>query len=287
MHVISGLPRAGSTLLCNILAQDPNNKVSSTSILPMLTKAVMVGASGSLEYKAMIDADRDRNERRLMQAIRGLCCGWYADEYESDDNVIFDKSRGWMNHIDLYHRVFPTGRMIALIRDLREVFASTEKQHRNTPLFCEAVSSIDDRLKDQFSPGGVIGGPLKCIADMVKRNYPMMVVKNILEIDDLEVFNCEQRVLVMKYEQFAANPKLAMKIIRKFLRQGEFEHDFENVVNQATDPDGLYLYKYPHAGEGKVRPPEQQWGGFLCKELGDQIVQQNQWFYNFFGYGTS
>ena len=51
LHVITGLPRAGSTLMQNVLAQNPKFKVTSTSELPSIISEISKIWSNSLEIK--------------------------------------------------------------------------------------------------------------------------------------------------------------------------------------------------------------------------------------------
>ena len=89
---ISGLPRSGSTLLCNILAQNPEIFV---------TKAT----SGCIEILFSIRNQWDRitehqaegiNRDQLKNVLNGVVNTYHL----TDKNIIFDKGRGWLSFIE-------------------------------------------------------------------------------------------------------------------------------------------------------------------------------------------
>ena len=60
---------------------------------------------------------------------------------------------------------------------------------------------------------------------------------------------------------------------------------FENVENTANDPDFLYLYKYPHKGEGKVEKiDENEWKKYFSDDLAQLIMNRYKDFSTYFGY---
>lgn len=73
LHLISGLPRAGSTLLCNILAQNPRFHATATSgILEMLFR-VRNGWDTVEEFRAMDDGQSMAAKRRVLAAMLTAC----------------------------------------------------------------------------------------------------------------------------------------------------------------------------------------------------------------------
>ena len=92
-HTIGGLPRSGSTLLCNLLNQNPGFYASSTSVLPQTLTAMKNGWSNSPEIKSDLADSREEIETRLSNCMRAVVHTWYADKLEN--GVAFDKSRAW------------------------------------------------------------------------------------------------------------------------------------------------------------------------------------------------
>jgi len=81
------------------------------------------------------------------------------------------------------------------------------------------------------------------------------------------------------------NPKNELAEIYNFLGEEEFDHDFEEVKNTATDVDALYNYKYPHRGAGKITDMAVgSWKDFLPEDFAQNIIDRFPWFYENFRY---
>ena len=266
MNIITGLPRSGSTLLCNILNQNPKIWAGSTSILPQLCSNLINTWSNAPEIKGDLDRAKEETENKLCRSLKAFCEAWH--KREDGREVIFDKSRGWAHHILALLKIFPESKIIVTVRDLREVFASVEKQHRKNGTLDEAnnpsAKTLYGRADNMFSKDGIIGGPIEGIEDIIRRKF---------------------KVYWVKYDFLVERPKSTMKEIYEFIEQDEFEHDFENVESTATDHDGLYLHKYPHKGEGKVEPGKlNDWKEYVPQDIADLTMDRFKFFNNFFGY---
>jgi sulfotransferase len=88
MNVICGLPRSGSTLLCNILNQNPKFWASSTSTLPQLLGTSINVWSNSLEMKGELVTDREGTEKKLHRSLKAFCDAWH--ERSDGRTVIFE-----------------------------------------------------------------------------------------------------------------------------------------------------------------------------------------------------
>ncbi len=111
---IAGTPRSGSTLLCNIVNQNPCCHVSSTSCIPKLIRAVSETCEKkSQEYISELHHDRDGTEARFLNVLRGIPMSWYEQELDAG-KIVFDKSREWQNRALLLKRMYPDARLILL-----------------------------------------------------------------------------------------------------------------------------------------------------------------------------
>jgi len=122
INVITGLPRAGSTLLCNILNQNPKLYATSTSELPLFLSQITKAWTNSVDVKNELNIDRKKTEDKMERTMRA-----YIEAWHKSDKLVFDKSRGWSNNILMLHKLYPKAKVIVMIRDLRDVFASVEK----------------------------------------------------------------------------------------------------------------------------------------------------------------
>ena len=260
MNIIMGLPRSGSTLLCNILAQNPAFRVEHTNPLPSLIRGMINIWSNSPDIKGgLLPERREETEAKLLRCSRAFCDAW-----NNTDKIVFNKSRGWALNLLALKEIYPDAKIIVLVRDLREIFASFEKQHRKNPLLEDyPVREITQRAVNMFSDEGMIGGPLKGVEDILNR---------------------KQEVHWVKYEDFVRHPMESMERMYCYLDQPSFDHDFEEVVNTATDPDHLYLHKFPHNGEGPVKPRPPGWPKIMSRNLASSIMNGFPWFNEKFGY---
>lgn len=266
MHVITGLPRSGSTLLCNILNQNPKFWASSTSPLTQLCSNIVSIWSSSIEVKGDLSRDREATEERMRRSLKSFCDSWH--QRDDGRSVIFDKSRGWTHNMLSLRSIYPDSKVLVCIRDLKSVFASVEKQHQKTPLLDDAKDikskSLFDRADKMFSPQGLIGGPIIGIEDIVRRNLD---------------------VIFIKYEQLARFPNEVMRKVYEYLGEPYYSHNFSDVKNTATDPDAFYNFKFPHKGSGEVSPADpNEWKKFISPDLAQTIMERFPFYNNQFKY---
>ena len=109
-HVISGLPRSGSTLLAAILRQNPDIHAGMSSPVLSLVLALQRQMSQENEGAPFVtDAKREA-------VLRGAVAGFYADL--ADNGTILDTNRGWCAKLPLIARLWPEARVIACVRDV-------------------------------------------------------------------------------------------------------------------------------------------------------------------------
>ena len=256
MNVITGLPRSGSTLLCNILSQNPAFRVSSTSALPQIISTIVSTYSNNPEFKSDLINDKEDTEAKIHRSLKAFCDGWYHD-----NRVIFDKSRGWLHHFPILRKLYSNSKIICCVRDLREVYASIEKQYLKNPLLDDTTTPLQkgvwERADIMFKKDGVIGHCVEGMLDMDRRKAGAFCIP---------------------FDSFVENPEELFIALYDYLEQPYFEHDFENVENVATDVDGLYLHKFPHGGSGKVRPQKGHWSDFVSADIAKDIMERFRFF---------
>jgi hypothetical protein len=214
--------------------------------------------STTQELRGRLGQQRSKTEQTLRKVLRGVCRNWY-----DDDRTVFDKSRGWTGKVRLFKYLFPRGKVIVLVRDLREVFASFEKQDRKNPaLRMGPRLTIEQRASNIFSDNGMIGGPLSALKGIV---------------------DSKESVVLVRYEDLASNPEATMREIYKSIDKDYYaDHDYDNVINASEEPDNLWLFKYPHEGAGQVRLQSPQWERYISKAFAHAIVNKFSWFYSLF-----
>src|SRR5688500_18398279 len=118
----SSLPRSGSTLLQNILAQNPRFYCSPTSgVITLLESARLAFVDGP-PFKA-------QDPKAMQAGFRGLCRaalhGFYAGV--TDKPLCVDKSRMWLLNYEWLEWFYPAPKILVCVRDLRDIVGSMEK----------------------------------------------------------------------------------------------------------------------------------------------------------------
>lgn len=268
IHFVAGLPRSGSTLLVNLLGQNPAHHVTPTNGLIGMVTAVRDGWTAN---EAFVAQGLQTVESRIAAALRGMMYGFYERELAAG-RVVFDKSRGWLAHIELLERVF--GRripVICMVRDIKSVVASFEKLHRRNPVARRGflgpayvqAQTIDGRARVLTSPGGVIGISTSFIRDALNRGMA-------------------DRVVVVPYARLVTQPQETLALLHARLGLPPFQYDPDNVPQITREDDAIYGWGHDlHAIRPKVEPPNAPpWEGVLpphtCRWLDQEFADINR-----------
>ena len=104
IHFISGLPRAGSTLLSALLLQNPGLHAGITAPVGHIFGAMLREVSQGSEGAVMID---DSQRQAL---LRGIFENYYHAIHPS--RTVFDTNRIWCTRLHLLAELFPQARII-------------------------------------------------------------------------------------------------------------------------------------------------------------------------------
>ena len=263
----SSLPRAGSTVLQNIMAQNPDFYCTPTSGVLELIFAARSNYTNSPEFKAQ-DSD-------LMRAgFLGFCREGMNGFYNSitDKKYIIDKSRGWGIHYDFLNKIHPNPKVICVVRDLRDVFASMEKNYRSHP---EKHDSILDWSKMQ-------GTTVPKRIDIWAGGPPVgMAIERLGEIFRTGI---DKNMLFIRYEDLCMYPEATMLRIYKYLEVAHFEHDFDNIEQITQEDDEVYGIFGDHKIRTKLEPTFSKAKELLGRDVCEWIFNNYKWFYDTFKY---
>jgi sulfotransferase len=263
----SSLPRAGSTLLQNIMGQNPDFYVTPTSGVLELVYAARTNYSDSPEFKAQ-DADI------MKTAFLSFCGGGVHNFFEAitDKKYVIDKSRGWGVHYNFLNSFHPDPKIICMIRDPRAIMASMEKnfrknQHLDSGLVnhAEMTGTTTEKRVDIWVSSQPVGLAMERLYQVVKEGI-------------------DEKMLFIKFENLTQNPKKEIEKVYNFLELPQFKHDFNNVEQITQEDDQVYGMYGDHTIKSKVEPVKKDYNQVLGTQAANWVKNNYKWFYDTFKY---
>jgi sulfotransferase len=231
-HFITGLPRAGSTLLSAILLQNPRFHASMTSPVGTLMTGMINQLGAGSEFGGVVTTE----QRRRLAA--GLFHSYYSDK--QDKEVIFDTNRMWTAHMPLILDQFPEAKFIACVRNVAWIMDSLERRYRDNPyettrLFAnpDERSTVFNRVETLAKPNRMVGFPWNALREAFYGEH-------------------SKSLLILDYDLLAHVPQKILPLIYQFLGEEEFQHDFENLEYDAPEFDVPFGIHGMHKIRSKV-----------------------------------
>lgn len=236
--LLSGLPRSGSTLLCNILAQNPEFYVSpATSGCHDVLFGIRNQWDQLIEHKAA-GVNYDTMRSVLQSALSGY--------HPTDKKVIIDKGRGWLSLIELAQFILSKPvKIISTVRDISEILASFEILWRKSTGQSQWAFEKADYIKAQTVEG-------RCD---IWANSSQVVGLAYNRLKDAFARGHQKSILLVEMDDLTKCPLLSMQRIYDFIGQPYFEHDFLNVL-QYTKEDDAGVHRIPdlHTIRNEIKP---------------------------------
>jgi len=264
----SSLPRAGSTLLQNILAQNPDIYATPTSGVLELVFAARANYTESPEFKAQ--------DPEVMKAGFQAFCKHGMDAYYNaitDKKYVVDKSRGWGIHYDFLQ--FVRGeqpKVICMVRDLRDVFASMENNYRKHP----------DKANGVLNWAQMTGTTVPKRIDIWAQSQPIGLA--IERLSELFRLGYAEKILFVKFEDLCLYPETEMTRIYQYLGIPYYSHDFDNIEQVTKEDDEVYGQFGDHVIRKKLEPVQSRAKQLLGKDVTDWIYTNYKWFFDQFRY---
>lgn len=263
----SSLPRAGSTLLQNVMGQNPEFYVTPTSGVLELVYAARANYTNSPEFKAQ---DPEEMRKGFLTFCNYGIHGFF--NAVTDKPYVLDKSRGWGVHYGFLNSFYPNPKVICMVRDLRGIFASMEKNFR----------------KNQHMDSGIVnhaqmqGTTTEKRIDVWAQSQPVgLAIERLYQVFKEGI---NQNMLFVKFEDFCSNPKTEMERIYGYLELPYFEHDFNNVEQITKEDDAVYGIYGDHKIKNKIEPLKIDYKEVLGVNASNWIKTNYKWFYDEFGY---
>ena len=263
----SSLPRAGSTLIQNILAQNPEIHSTPTSGIFELYMNARNYFSNGIEFKAQ---DQQLMEAGFKGMLRDGLYGWY--NATTDRPYVMEKSRGWGMERDFIHAFDPNPKIICMIRDIRAIYSSLEKKYRQNPLVDTNIANWGNLTGTTTDKRMVVWSNNPPIGPALDRLYQTLVA------------GTHQHILFIKFEELCLDPDTQLKRVYEYLELPYFQHDYKNIQQYSVEDDKWYGIFGDHVIRGELKPVKDDFREVLGPNACKIIEDSYRWFFNDFGY---
>lgn len=264
----SSLPRAGSTLFQNLMAQNPDFYATSTSGLIELIYGARKNYSEVPEYKTSMDKEL------MKKAFLSFCNGAIHSYAEAitDKKYFLDKGRSWGFYIDWLELFLPyEPKIICFVRDLRDIFSSMEKLFRKNP---EADNGLIDW---QSMRNTTISKRVDFFANTMPVGLALDRLEAVMQNGNAHKF------LFIKYEDFCLRPDTEMARVYNYLDLPFFHHNFDEIKQVTREDDSLFGMA-DHNIRQRLDLPQSDAEQVLGRGVCEWIYQRYNWFFDYFKY---
>jgi sulfotransferase len=260
IYFLAGLPRSGSTLLANILAQNPGIHVTPTSGIVDMLVQVRNGWDRNDGFRA---SDRAQSDAAKVDVLRAMLEGYFA---RIERPICIDKNRYWPEFLELASGILggrENVKVIVSVRDLRDVLASFEEVVRKTAVFSEVQTDPAVALKFKTAQGRV--EVFLDAAQVVGRSY--------IGIRDALTRGWASSMHFVDYEDLTRQPKQTLSGIYRFLGEDAHEHDFNQIEQVTYEDDLVHGFRDLHKIRPQVKPQASKWS----RVFDESVFQSATW----------
>lgn len=265
----TSLPRAGSTLLQNIFAQNKDFYCTPTSgILDLLLQS-----RNNFTYNTTIAA---QDESQMKEAFRLYCNRGIKGYFESltDRKYVIDKNRGWGINYNFAEYIFDKKpKMIAMVRDLPQIVASLELKYRNSPHKDPGIVNHEEFINTTT---------LKRVSQFYTKMSPLATpLENLLDVIQQGI---SDKMLFIRYEDLCSDPHVVMDKVYDFLEVPRYKHDFEHIKQSTKENDTIHGIFGDHTIRHTLSYKDNNPLEVLGQESLDYLREQYAWYYKAVGY---
>ena len=190
----------------------------------------------------------------------------------TDKKYVMDKSRGWGIHYDFLNEIYPNPKIIVMVRDLRDIFCSMEKNFRKSNLQANPVLSHAE-MRGTTTPKRI---------DVWAQSQPVGLA--IERLQEIMRQGLDKNMLFVKFEDLCLYPETELNRIYQFLELPHYTHDFDNIEQITVEDDEVYGVFGDHTIKQKLELPHSQAKKVLGTDVTNWIWDNYQWFFNRFNY---
>jgi sulfotransferase len=251
IHFVSSLPRSGSTLLCNILLQNPRFHATQTSGC----LDVLFGIRNN--WHNLVEHQANPCPNKLLEVMRSVLHTYHGD---TNKPVVFDKSRGWLAYIELIENLL--GRKIKILTTIRpivDVLASFEMLYRETAKVRQPPGEAANYFQFQS-----VGG--RC-EHWMRPDQPLGL--SLARLQDATRRGLQDRIHLIEFDALTSKPGQTLAKIYEFLAEEPFAHNFEHVEQVTTEDDEIHGFVNLHKIRNKVEVVPSRADQVLGKDIAD------------------
>jgi sulfotransferase len=263
----SSLPRSGSTLLQNIIGQNPEFYVTPTSGVLELLYAARANYTTSPEFTA-------QDSQLMKEGWLSFCNSGLRGFFEGVTNKrwVMDKSRGWGTHYGFLDSFYPEPKIVCMVRDLRAVFASMEKNFRKSP---EKDSGLVNHSE-------LRGTTTEKRIDLWANGQP--VGMSIERLKQMFLDGTAEKIHFVRFEDLTKDPQHEMNKIYNYLGIDKYVHDFDNITQTTKEDDSVYGIYGDHNIRTKVDVVANDYHKVLGPHASAWVKDNYAWFFKEFKY---
>jgi sulfotransferase len=267
IHFCGGLPRSGSTILMNILQQNPRIFTTGTCALPdLISNHILIKSRYRESFQAM---STEQADKAMYGLVHGATQGWF--EGLTTKPIVISKNRGWSSIFHLYNR----SKYIVMVRDLRDIVESFERvndkilalhTYGDAGVFTPAMHQ-HEKFKHYFDESNAF-------SDALQREVPRL----------MEVFKrTKNRVMFIRYEDLSVDPDQMLAKLYDFIEEQPFQHNLNKIEqSEMFEHDHAYFReRTDHKTSPAFRyfePPVRT----LPESFHNRILKEYRWFYEGF-----
>jgi len=269
LHYCLGLPRTCSSVIMNILNENPRIFTTGTCPFPYFLSACQERSSQVSEFIAL---DKDVLHKSYINFFRQGMRGWF--EAMTDKPIVFSKSRVWSEWLPHTFTIDPNSKYLVILRDLRDIICSFDSllwkypevpyQFTDYPLYQQPM---DKRME------------LYCTDTQSLLGRPLQTLPHVMEV----AHQNPNSFFILRHEDFNETPLETFQSIYQWLGEPNFEHDFDNIPkSDYYEHDTVYRSIVSHKVGSKLKKLEPRWPKIMTERQSRAVIQNNRWYYETF-----
>ena len=269
LHYCLGLPRTASSLIMNILNENPRIFTTGTCPMPYFVDACQTRAN---EVSEFISLDKDVLNKSYINFLRQGMRGWF--EAMTDKPIVFSKSRIWSEYFPHTFAIDPNSKYLVILRDLRDIICSFDSllwKYPQVPYGFEEKPFYQESFEKRMES--------YCRDQISNLGRPLQMLPHLMEVAEKN----PNSFFILQHEYFNEHPRETLQMIYQWLGEPNFEHDFDNIPkSDYYEHDTVYRALVNHKTGSKLKKLEPRWPKIMTEEQSKAVIDNNRWYYETF-----